>query len=377
MRDGFESYRAELDSLRLTAESKAALAEGLVRRRIGKERESRHGRFTALLRQAAVAAAVVSLLAAVGGAVVVSGVPTMRDRFFGGDSVGYTQSGGFVGTAVENNGWTLSITDCVGDDYYVYLGMELEAPEGTVLDASDYKFRHISAKFTDSSLYGSYWVVPLPDEDPTDNRLPLMWLLYSSQPGVNGATVRLKLSDLGHHWDYDRDRGERYALDCGGTWDFGYVTVDYPDSTLRLEPNTPVKVSLEGAGGVRELDAAISQIHISPLALYVWTSGQELILHHGPEKPQPDETYYDCHSLQEVQAFDRNGSPIPLSPGVDAGNWNNYAGTVLRSSRTGSGGCSGYSEKEGYIWQTFGFQGLMDVNRVAKIVVNGVEIAVQ
>ena len=26
------------------------------------------------------------------------------------------------------------------DDYYVYLGMELEAPEGTVLDAPDYRF---------------------------------------------------------------------------------------------------------------------------------------------------------------------------------------------------------------------------------------------
>ena len=302
MRDGFESYRAELDGLRLTEESRERLADRLTGRR-SLEADRRSHRPGGRLGRAAVIAAAACLLAAVGGAAVVSSVPTLRDRFFGGDSAGYRQSGGFVGRAVENNGWTLSITDCVGDDYYVYLGMDLEAPEGTVLDAPDYRFARFSASFTDSSLYGTYDVMPLPDEDPTDNKLPLMWLLYSSQPGVNGSAVRLTVSDLGHRWD----NGEAYQLDCGGTWDLGAVTVRYPDSVLRLTP-------------------------------------------------------YFCDSTQEVLAFDADGQPIEMRAGMEG---------------MGGGGCSGYSESEGYIWLSCGFGGLMDVNRVAKIVVNGVEIPVR
>ena len=118
MRDGFESYRAELDGLRLTEESRERLADRLTGRR-SLEADRRSHRPGGRLGRAAVIAAAACLLAAVGGAAVVSSVPTLRDRFFGGDSAGYRQSGGFVGRAVENNGWTLSITDCVGDDYYV------------------------------------------------------------------------------------------------------------------------------------------------------------------------------------------------------------------------------------------------------------------
>lgn len=357
MRDGFESYRAELDGLRLTEESRERLADRLTGRR-SLEADRRSHRPGGRLGRAAVIAAAACLLAAVGGAAVVSSVPTLRDRFFGGDSAGYRQSGGFVGRAVENNGWTLSITDCVGDDYYVYLGMELEAPEGTVLDAPDYRFARFSASFTDSSLYGTYDVMPLPDEDPTDNKLPLMWLLYSSQPGVNGSTVRLTVSDLGHRWD----NGEAYQLDCGGTWDLGAVTVRYPDSVLRLTPGTPVEVPLEGPGGVRTLDAQVSRVEISPLALNVWISGEDLVLHHGPDRPQPSETFYFCDSTQEVLAFDADGQPIAMRAGMEG---------------MGGGGCSGYNESEGYIWLSCGFGGLMDVNRVAKIVVNGVEIPVR
>ena len=207
MKEEFErAYRDELDHVRLTQEGKQALAERLGRR-VAPSRRSPLGR-------AAAAAVAACLLAAAGGAAVVSNAPILRDRFFGGDSVGYEQSGGFVGKAVENNGWTLSITDCVGDDYYIYLGLELEAPEGTVLDAADYDFSNSSVQFTDSSLYGSWDIVPLPDDDPTDNKLPMMWLLYSSQPGVNGSTVQLKASNLGHNWEIAPGLERKYDLDC-------------------------------------------------------------------------------------------------------------------------------------------------------------------
>ena len=55
------------------------------------------------------------------------------------------------------------------------------------------------------------------------------------------------------------------------------MTVRYPDSVLRLTPGTPVEVPLEGPGGVRTLDAQVSRVEISPLALNVWISGEDLV----------------------------------------------------------------------------------------------------
>ncbi len=367
MKEEFErAYRDELDHVRLTQEGKQALAERLGRRAAPSRRSP--------LGRAAAAAVAACLLAAAGGAAVVSNAPILRDRFFGGDSVGYEQSGGFVGKAVENNGWTLSITDCVGDDYYIYLGLELEAPEGTVLDAADYDFSNSSVRFTDSSLYGSWDIVPLPDDDPTDNKLPMMWLLYSSQPGVNGSTVQLKASNLGHNWEIAPGLERKYDLDCAGTWDFGYVTLRYPDYIRRLTPDTPVKAVISGPDGGQELDAAVSEIHISPLALYVWISSEDLRLHHGAEASGA--AYYDCHEHQEVAAYDAEGQPIAMSCGLETAAWSSQSGKIAKSRSLGGGGCSGYNGDEGYIWLVFGFHGLTDVNQVATVSVNGVDIPV-
>ena len=55
-------------------------------------------------------------------------------------------------------------------------------------------------------------------------------------------------------------------------------------------------MELEGPGGVRTLDAQVSRVEISPLALNVWISGEDLVLHHGPDRPQPSETFYFCDS---------------------------------------------------------------------------------
>jgi len=369
MQKEFErAYRDAMDGVRLTAESKRALTESLGKRVLERPRPPLK------LGRAAAAAAALCLLTAAGGAAVMNATPVLRDRFFGGDSVGYGQSGGFVGKAVENNGWTLSITDCVGDDYYLYLGLELEAPEGTVLDAADYDFERSRVDFTDSSLYGSWAIRPLPDDDPTDNRLPMMWLLYSSQPGVNGATVRLAVSGLGHNWRYEAGRREQvYDADCPGTWDFGYVTVRCPDSIIRLEPDTPVNAILPGPGADRA--AVVSEIQISPLALYVRLSGEELVLHHGTLRPQAgDAVPGACWDAQELAAYDTDGNPIEMSPGMEIGRWANQ--NISRSRRLGGGGCSGYNETDGYIWLVYGFNGLMDVSRVAEVVVNGTAIPI-
>ena len=78
-----------------------------------------------------------------------------------------------------------------------------------------------------------------------------------------------------------------------------------------------------------------------------------------------------------MAAYDAEGQPIAMSCGLETAAWSSQSGKIAKSRSLGGGGCSGYSESEGYIWLSCGFGGLMDVNRVAKIVVNGVEIPVR
>ena len=102
MREGFDRYRTELDRVRLTVESKKALAESLRRRRTADRPEIRTRRLRLGAGRIAAAAAVVCLL--VTGAVAgVVASPTLRDLVFG-DSAGYEQSSGFVGKSVERDG---------------------------------------------------------------------------------------------------------------------------------------------------------------------------------------------------------------------------------------------------------------------------------
>ena len=117
-------YRDELDQIRLTGESKRALVRALAARQ-----GSKHARRWS---RTAVAAAVIAAVLAgtVGAAVVLP--PVVRNYF--GDSAGYRQSAMELGQSITQNGWTMTLTDCMADDYTIYLGLTLSAPEGTVLD---------------------------------------------------------------------------------------------------------------------------------------------------------------------------------------------------------------------------------------------------
>ena len=95
------------------------------------------GRRRATARQIVLIAAVIALLGTAAVAAVVAG-PTLRNHLFG-EGTPYDRSSAPVGKSVTVDGWTATITDCVGDDCTVYLGIEVEAPEGTVLDRDDYR----------------------------------------------------------------------------------------------------------------------------------------------------------------------------------------------------------------------------------------------
>jgi hypothetical protein len=355
MHEDFESYKKELDRVRLTEEGKRALAESLSRCEPEERPVIRSRRLTAGAGRIAAIAAVVCLLVS-GAVAAVVGSPTLRDNVFG-DSAGYSQSSGFVGRSVEKNGWTVTITDCVGDDRNLCLGIEVEAPEGVVLDGTeDYRFLDYSNGFIRNG--GSSGMDQLPDDDPADNKIRFMLRYYSSgfdSDGFNGGS-RFALKKLIHdfRWEEQEDGNcvQKYVEDCGATWDFGYLEISYADSTIRLEPDLPVTTL--------DVEATITSVEVSPLGAVIRIEGDALLYHHDWVPKNAPDGWYGCMEYQEVYLYTEDGEVIPA----------NY-----QDGASAGGGCSGGTvEEDAFIVLDRRFDELVDVDSLTAISVCGVTI---
>ena len=305
-------YRDELDQIRLTGESKQELARALAARQ-GSKPVRRWSR-------TAIAAAVIAAVLAgtVGAAVVLP--PVVRNYF--GDSAGYRQSAMELGQSITKNGWTMTLTDCLADDYTIYLGLTLTAPEGTVLDCP-YGYHFIDPFMPDfdlPGLTGSGTYHQVEDDDPTDNQISFLfsWSYYSPEKSLNGQTLEFTLGELYH--DVGWNGGTEYSIekiyDCSETWAFR-TTLNYPDHIIRLEPDVTVHTL-----GV---DAKVAEVTVSPISVYVLLADSSLGLHH--QNP-PRNAYGDpaCTEYQEITLYTKDGTAIPLtndSPesGCDEGTW--------------------------------------------------------
>ena len=346
-------YREELDKVRLTEAGKAALTQALCRRAAAPAQ----ARPRRLARPWITAAAVLCLLMATAGAAVLAS-PTLRDRVFGG-SAGYDQSSAIISRSVEQSGWTLTLTDCVGDDRRIYLGIEVTAPEGTVLDREHYAFARYDVDFPGHDWAGGASLDQLEDDDPTDNRISFVYWsnrILSDGESINGSDICLLLENLCYlYWD---GAGEEvaWAPVCEGTWDFGTFPLSYRDSTLRLTPELPVTTL-----GV---EAMITQVEVSPLGVYVRIEGDALKGHHSWVPKNAPDGWYGCVEYQEILLYDTEGHVLT----VDG----------VTSDCSGSG-CSGGTDtsEDGYLVLARAFDHLVDVDTLTAISICGVEIALR
>ncbi len=346
------SYREELDKVRLTETGKAALTQALCRHMAEKGEERRPKR--RLVRPWIAAAAVICLLMATAGAAVLAS-PTLRDRVFGG-SAGYDQSSAIIGRSVEQSGWTLTLTDCVGDDRRIYLGIEVTAPEGTVLDQEHYAFARYDVDFPGHDWAGGASLDQLEDDDPTDNRISFVYWsnqILSDGESINGSDICLLLENLCYlSWDEAGEEVEWIPV-CEGAWDFGTFPLTYQDSTIRLTPELPVTTL-----GV---EAMITLVEVSPLGVYVRIEGDALKGHHSWVPKNAPDGWYGCVEYQEILLYNTDGNVLTVD-GVE-------------SDCSGSG-CSGGTDtsEDGYLVLARAFDRLVDVDTLTTISICGVEI---
>lgn len=351
MQENFERYRIELDQIRLTDESKQALAERLSRLQ---PEARRTGRPLGARRIAAVAAAA-CLLSALSVAAVaqVVGDPTLGNAFTG-DQAGYDQSSGIIGRSVERDGWTVTITDCVGDDFQAFLGVEVTAPEGTVLDAEYYEIYMDNAYGKDYSGTSKGFLYSLPDADPTDNKIQLIYDWYTTNGVSNHLNMKLRLVDLteNHGYDWDERNWDRRMVK-EGSWDFGWISVDYADSAIRLAP----MVEIPDAG----LDSALvlSEIVISPVGLYLRFDGPE------PYRVDWFDSWFTPNVCDTIQVLDADGNEIFLDDPTFYGPGGTYRCFTDTTNAMNSAGCTEPAQLN-----------LIDPDRIGSVSVAGIMIPV-
>lgn len=235
-------------------------------------------------------------------------IPVMRDYFGGG--AGYDQSGALLGQSQTSDGWTMTLTDCVGDDRSLYIGMELAAPEGTVLNSDSYSLENWSVQFPGMTTGGSHYYKVLPDADSTDNLISLA-LMFDALPkgeSLNGRRVELQLGRLRHKTEFNEEKQSwEYEYDSPSAWSFD-TTISYPDNALRLEPNLAVTTL--------DVEASISYVELSPLSVYAVIEGDALKGHHGWVPKTAPDGYYGCIEYQEITAYAKDGTAIPLTAGL-------------------------------------------------------------
>lgn len=345
-----QNYRNELDRIRLSQGEKDALVQSMTRKNApAKEKKPRR-----VLRGSLAAAIAACTLMLTATAAVLS-EPILDDYF--GNTPGYQQSSAALGASDTEDGWTATVTDCVGDDQTIWFGIEITAPEGTVLDDDkEYVIDNFGFDFPDirywyGRMSGGGSFRQLEDDDPTDNKIRFLASCnFFPEEGtmLHGERIKLKFGKLCYPTTFNEEEGK---------WELEYLTranwsitttASYPDSTIRLTPNLPVMIE--------EAEAVITAVEVSPINVFIHIKGDSLKGHHKWMPMTARDGWYDCDG-QDVILYTKDGTGIPLRDHYNSGS-----------------GCSGGTDptQEGYIRIVRRFDTLMDVTTLDRLEVNGV-----
>jgi len=348
-----EQYHHELAQMHVTDESKEAMVRSLLNNRQERAADQR----PYLLRKGVVVAALAACLVVGAGASMVI-VPVLQEHY--GDSAGYQQSALRVGQSITKGGWTMTVTDCVWDDYNVDIGITLTAPEGTILDAKGgYYFETWGRTNLPQNIAGSSgYTQEEENSDENDNHLHFIldsdycsdFIREGNESRMAGQSIEVAFGKLYHHtqWNKEKLAWER-EYDCRENWAFQFVLPE-EDHMIRLKPNTTVHTL--------DVDATLTHVEVSPFGVYLTIEGDTLKGHHSWVPRNAPDGYYGCIEYQEVVAWTKDDKAIPLTGGMNGS------------------GCSGGEDtsEPGALQINRRFDELIDVETLDHLIVCGVEI---
>ena len=311
-----QEYNRAMEQVRLSPEGEARVLQALEEQVQAPRRKQRRGPLIAALAGAA---------ALLMGAAAVAGLSPVLEHYFAGtptEELTLLGAGAApLGLSQTYAGWTVTLTDCVGDDHNVYIGIQVEAPEGTVLGLPDhsvnggFSFEHSRFDLEDPHGTYSWTLAQREDPDPSDNRLWYVLEANIVDPFQRQATI--ELSDLHDFWYWPpevsgswqrQERSETTRAVQGHTFRFEDVPLDYADRTIRLSPNQEVQL----LGGT----ATVTSVEISPITVGARVEGGSCVRHH-----QAVPCDGSCNGLIAITLHMRDG-------------------TQIQAGKSGVGGCS-------------------------------------
>lgn len=168
-----------------------------------------------------------------------------------------------VDKTVKNAGSTLTVREVLGDQDNLYLLLNFTAPEGTILDAYDYRFREDTVTLDARDSWQSIGYTKLEDDDPADNSLDLVMHVKADSISKDG-TITLRLGGLEAAAGY----GEPYvSLEIPGEWKLKFPLRCADNSFTR---KMQIPVTLYGQA------ATVTEVSLSPLSVTVKGHGDAL-----------------------------------------------------------------------------------------------------
>ena len=311
-----QEYNRAMEQVRLSPEGEARVLRALEAQAQSPRRKQRRDPLIAVL------AAAAALLM---GAAAVAGLSPVLEHYFANtpeEELSLLGAGAYpLDISQSYEGWTVTLTDCVGDDHNVYIGIQVEAPEGTALELPDhsvnggFSFEHSRFDLEDPHGTYSWTLAQREDPDPSDNRLWYVLEANIVDPFQRQATI--ELSDLHDFWYWPpevsgswqrQERSETTRAVQGHTFRFEDVPLDYADRTIRLSPNQEVQL----LGGT----ATVTSVEISPITVGARVEGGSCVRHH-----QAVPCDGSCNGLIDITLHMRDG-------------------TQIQAGKSGVGGCS-------------------------------------
>lgn len=304
--------------------------------------DRRAARPRGLLRAGLAAAVIAGLLILTTGAVFIL-KPVLQTYFGKSAAYVYQKNSQILNLSQTVDGWTMTLTDCIGDDNRLYVGIEVTAPKGIALNEQGYPLPYgieeINIDVSDGARHpGAWYINQVPDDSETDNHLRfVLWM--NCQESLNGKTISLVLGRISHG---------NGVCDFDGSWTFRDIKLDLADQSIRLEPQVTVPVL--------DTTATLTELTVSPVSITLCFQGEGLI---GQCQRYPNGTNITDPT---IVLYDHEGNVMQLE---------------TRHAPFGSRAGSGDSNTTGELRIVQGYETFIDLEALDHIEICGVSIPVR
>lgn len=172
-----------------------------------------------------------------------------------------------VGKSVTQQGWTFTVTDCLADSVTLYVALDVQAPEGTVVDPEDapelnFDWEFFTADHTPHNTFSSYKAEFVAEQYRGDNHLPFV-ITATLGSLEDGMTFDLTI------WDIETSEKSLFRANNWATETYEPVQI----TGIPIEITSTIALADGSAVDIYGGTATLTDLSISPLAVTVRVEG--------------------------------------------------------------------------------------------------------